>query len=81
MFIETEMTPNPDTLKFLPGKTLLEAGTANFTDVDAAKSSPLASRNSSRSERQSLAAQPVQSAMILLDCKQGPTRSVISREV
>ena len=42
MFIETEMTPNPDTLKFLPGKTLLEAGTANFTDLDAAESSPLA---------------------------------------
>ncbi|UTW58649.1 NifU family protein [Kordiimonas sp. SCSIO 12603] len=42
MFIETEMTPNPDTLKFLPGKILLEAGTANFTDVEAAESSPLA---------------------------------------
>lgn len=42
MFIETEMTPNPDTLKFLPGKTLLEAATANFTDAETAESSPLA---------------------------------------
>ncbi|MFC3050305.1 NifU family protein [Kordiimonas pumila] len=43
MFIETEATPNPDTLKFLPGKTVLETGTANFTDPDAAEVSPLAS--------------------------------------
>lgn len=42
MFIETEATPNPDTLKFLPGETLLEAGTANFTDPDGAEASPLA---------------------------------------
>ena len=42
MFIETEATPNPDTLKFLPGKTILEAGTANFTDPDTAEASPLA---------------------------------------
>ncbi|TNE67111.1 MAG: NifU family protein [Alphaproteobacteria bacterium] len=42
MFIETEMTPNPDTLKFLPGRAVLEAGTANFTDPDAASASPLA---------------------------------------
>lgn len=42
MFIETEATPNPDTLKFLPGQTLLEAGTANFTDPDGADASPLA---------------------------------------
>lgn len=42
MFIETEVTPNPDTLKFLPGQTLLENGTANFTDPDDAEGSPLA---------------------------------------
>lgn len=42
MFIETEATPNPDTLKFLPGQTLLEAGTANFTDPGNAEASPLA---------------------------------------
>lgn len=42
MFIETEVTPNPDTLKFLPGETLLENGTANFTDPDGAEASPLA---------------------------------------
>ena len=42
MFIETEHTPNPDTLKFLPGQVLLEAGTANFPDADAAEASPLA---------------------------------------
>lgn len=43
MFIETEHTPNPDTLKFLPGQVLLESGTANFSDADAAEASPLAS--------------------------------------
>ncbi len=42
MFIETEVTPNPDTLKFLPGKIILEEGTANFTDPDAGENSPLA---------------------------------------
>ncbi len=42
MFIETEVTPNPDTLKFIPGKTILEEGTANFTDPDAGEASPLA---------------------------------------
>ena len=42
MFIETEHTPNPDTLKFLPGQVLLEAGTANFPDADAAEASPMA---------------------------------------
>ena len=30
MFIQTESTPNPATLKFLPGQTVLEAGTADF---------------------------------------------------
>jgi len=42
MFIETEVTPNPDTLKFLPGRTVLEVGTANFADPDGAEASPLA---------------------------------------
>lgn len=42
MFIETEVTPNPDTLKFLPGRTVLETGTANFTDVEGSEASPLA---------------------------------------
>ena len=44
MFIQTESTPNPATLKFLPGQTVLEAGTADFPTPDAAESSPLASR-------------------------------------
>ena len=44
MFIETETTPNPATLKFLPGCTVMEQGTANFTDADAATRSPLATR-------------------------------------
>ena len=42
MFIETEATPNPDTLKFLPGKVILDVGTANFPDPDGAEASPLA---------------------------------------
>jgi Fe-S cluster biogenesis protein NfuA len=44
MFIQTEATPNPSTLKFLPGRAVLEAGTAEFRDSEAAAASPLASR-------------------------------------
>lgn len=44
MFIQTEATPNPATLKFIPGKTVLEDGTADFRARDAAKASPLAQR-------------------------------------
>ena len=44
MFIQTESTPNPATLKFLPGQTVLEAGTADFPSADAAAQSPLATR-------------------------------------
>ena len=44
MFIQTESTPNPATLKFLPGQSVLEAGTADFPSADTAGSSPLASR-------------------------------------
>ena len=42
MFIETEDTPNPATLKFLPGRTVMAAGTADFTSVETAARSPLA---------------------------------------
>ena len=44
MFIQTESTPNPATLKFLPGQTVLEAGTADFTSAEGAAKSPLATR-------------------------------------
>ena len=44
MFIQTESTPNPATLKFLPGQSVLETGTADFATPDAATSSPLAER-------------------------------------
>jgi Fe-S cluster biogenesis protein NfuA len=44
MFIQTESTPNPATLKFLPGQTVLEVGTADFPSPDTAGKSPLASR-------------------------------------
>jgi len=44
MFIQTESTPNPATLKFLPGQTVLEMGTADFPTAEAAAKSPLASR-------------------------------------
>ena len=44
MFIQTESTPNPATLKFLPGQAVLEAGTADFPTADAAGNSPLAQR-------------------------------------
>ena len=42
MFIETEGTPNPATLKFLPGRDVMGAGTADFASVAAAGRSPLA---------------------------------------
>jgi len=44
MFIQTEPTPNPATMKFLPGETVLADDTANFTDAKAARRSPLAER-------------------------------------
>jgi Fe-S cluster biogenesis protein NfuA len=44
MFIQTESTPNPATLKFLPGQTVLDMGTADFPSAEAATTSPLASR-------------------------------------
>ena len=44
MFIQTESTPNPATLKFLPGQTVLEAGTADFPAPEGAVASPLAQR-------------------------------------
>jgi len=44
MFIQTESTPNPATLKFLPGQAVLEVGTADFPSPDTADSSPLATR-------------------------------------
>jgi len=44
MFIQTESTPNPATLKFLPGQNVLEVGTADFPSAEAATNSPLAQR-------------------------------------
>jgi len=45
MFIQTEPTPNPATLKFLPGRTVMANGVAELTDPDsAARLSPLARR-------------------------------------
>ena len=42
MLIRTEQTPNPATRKFLPGQTVMEAGTRDFADPQSAKASPLA---------------------------------------
>ncbi|EJF90338.1 NifU family protein [Bartonella tamiae] len=45
MFIQTETTPNPATLKFLPGRIVLEQGVADFRQQEAAsKKSPLAAK-------------------------------------
>jgi Fe-S cluster biogenesis protein NfuA len=44
MFIQTEQTPNPATLKFLPGRTVIPSGTANFPDAVSAARSPLAQK-------------------------------------
>jgi Fe-S cluster biogenesis protein NfuA len=42
MLIETETTPNPATLKFMPGVTVMDAGTRDFADAEEAGASPLA---------------------------------------
>ncbi|OJW71459.1 MAG: NifU family protein [Sphingomonadales bacterium 63-6] len=42
MYIETETTPNPATLKFLPGQAVMETGTREFASPEAAEASPLA---------------------------------------
>ncbi|MBX9683468.1 MAG: NifU family protein [Hyphomicrobium sp.] len=44
MFIQTEATPNPATLKFIPGKSVLSDGTADFRSKTDATTSPLAAR-------------------------------------
>ena len=44
MFIQTESTPNPATLKFLPGMEVLAMGTADFPNAEVAAKSPLARR-------------------------------------
>jgi Fe-S cluster biogenesis protein NfuA len=44
MFIQTEPTPNPATLKFQPGRAVLASGTLDMRDKDAAAQSPLAER-------------------------------------
>lgn len=42
MLIETETTPNPATLKFLPGRSVMDNGTRDFADPEEAEASPLA---------------------------------------
>ena len=42
MFIETELTPNPATIKFLPGEAVMPTGTRDFPDEESAAASPLA---------------------------------------
>src|SRR5215813_8518736 len=44
MFIQTEETPNPATLKFLPGRAVVESGSVDFASADIAARSPLADR-------------------------------------
>jgi Fe-S cluster biogenesis protein NfuA len=44
VFIQTESTPNPATMKFLPGRAVLKEGAADFPTADAAQRSPLAAR-------------------------------------
>lgn len=44
MFIQTESTPNPATLKFLPGQAVMSSGTADFPSKESALQSPLAQR-------------------------------------
>ena len=44
MFIQTEQTPNPQTLKFLPGKVVMDEGTAFYQNISEAQISPFAKR-------------------------------------
>ncbi len=44
MFIQTETTPNPATMMFIPGEAVLTTGTANFTEPEEGGRSPLARR-------------------------------------
>ena len=44
MFIQTEDTPNPDTLKFMPGETVLKDGSVDFSNAESSANSPLAKR-------------------------------------
>jgi Fe-S cluster biogenesis protein NfuA len=44
MFIQTEQTPNPATLKFLPGREVIAGGVLDFTDPERVEASPLARR-------------------------------------
>ncbi len=44
MFIQTEDTPNPSTLKFIPGVAVMDGGTVHFDTLDEASGSPLARR-------------------------------------
>ncbi len=44
MFIQTEATPNPATLKFIPGRIVLDGGTMEFANREAASCSPLAEK-------------------------------------
>ena len=44
MFIQTEQTPNPQTLKFLPGKVVMDEGTAFYQNIEEAADSPFARR-------------------------------------
>lgn len=44
MFIQTELTPNPASMKFLPGQPIMGHGTADFPTPDTAQPSPLAQR-------------------------------------
>ena len=44
MFIQTEVTPNPSTVKFLPGVEVMASGTVDFRSEEEASKSPLASK-------------------------------------
>lgn len=44
MFIQTEATPNADSIKFLPGRRVMESGSAEFLDMRSSMNSPLAKR-------------------------------------
>lgn len=55
MFIQSQETPNPNSLKFLPGRSVLDSGVAtrDFPNIESAYSSPLAKYINSKKQQQS----------------------------
>ena len=72
MFVQTEPTPNPATLKFLPGKTVMEEGTIFFQSDESAENSPLATNLFAIRGVESVFLGPISSQLLRLIVASGP---------